>query len=148
MVRRLRLSLFGLALLVATSGQAWSQAYYYPYGYGYGGWGFGGWGGTAEGSILQGMGAYAEGAGVYNYDSAVAGSINTDSYIRLNQYIWNSELEARARWNAHQARRLTLSKDEYKARLKRIRTNPDPADIESGEALNAILQDLDSIPGS
>jgi hypothetical protein len=142
MVRHIRLALLGLALLAATSGQARSQPYYYPYGYGGGGWGFGGWGGTVEGNVLQGMGAFAEGAGVYNYDTATATSINVDTAIRLNQYIWNSELEARQRWNALHARRLNLSRDEYKARLKRIRTNPDQADIDSGEALNAILQDL------
>jgi hypothetical protein len=88
------------------------------------------------------MGAYAEGAGVYNYDTATARSINVDTAIRLNQYIWNSELEARARWQAHQARRLNLAKEEYKARLYRIRNNPDQSDIDSGEALNAILYDL------
>ena len=141
MIRNLRPLLAGLALLAATAGQAQSQ-YYYPYGYGYAGYGFGGWGGTVQGSVLQGMGAYAEGAGVYNYDTATANSINADTAIRLNQYIWNSELEARARWNAHQARRLNLSRDEYKARLKRIRTSPTDGDIESGEALNAILHDL------
>jgi hypothetical protein len=141
MIRKLRPLLVGLALLAATAGQARSQ-YYYPYGYGYDGYGFGGWGGTVQGNILQGMGAYAEGAGVYNYDTATANSINVDTAIRLNQYIWNSELEARARWSAHQARRLNLSRDEYKARLKRIRTNPTDSDIDSGEALNAILHDF------
>jgi len=85
------------------------------------------------------LGAFAEGAGVYNYDTATARSINTDTAIRLNQYIWNSELEARARWNAHQARRLNLSNDEYKARVSRIRNNPTPVDVESGETLNDIL---------
>jgi hypothetical protein len=141
MIRNLRPLFVGLALLAATAGQAQSQ-YYYPYGYGYNGYGFGGWGGTVQGNILQGMGAFAEGAGVYNYDTATANSINVDSYIRLNQYIWNSELEARTRWAAHQAKRLNLSRDEYKARLKRIRTSPTDGDIDSGEALNAILHDF------
>jgi hypothetical protein len=88
------------------------------------------------------LGAFAEGAGVYNYDSAVAGSINTDTAIRLNQYIWNSELESRARYNAHLARRLNLSRDEYNVRQKRIMENPLPGEIESGEALNVLLQQL------
>jgi hypothetical protein len=141
MLRGIRIALVGLALLTATGEQARAQ-YYYPYGYGYGGYGFGGWGGTVEGSVLRGLGAYAEGEGVYNYDSAVATSIDVDTAIRLNQYIWNSELEARQRWNAHLARRLNLNKDNVKARLNRIRDNPDDGDIESGEALNAVLHDM------
>lgn len=141
MYRGIRLVLAGLAVVAATSGEARSQ-YYYPYGYGYGGYGFGGWGQTVQGSILQGLGAFAEGEGVYNYDSAVADSINVDTAIRLNQYLWNSELDARARYNAHLARRLSLNKDEYKARQMRIRNNPLPEDIDSGEALNALLMQI------
>jgi hypothetical protein len=122
-----------------SGGQARSQ-YNYPYGSGYGGYGFGGWGAsTVPGSILQGMGAYAEGAGVYNYDSAVATSIDTDTVIRFNQYLWNSELEARRRWANLHSKKLNLSKDEYKARQKQIRENPGQGDIDSGDALNAIL---------
>jgi len=141
MLRSIRPVLLGLAVLTAASEQARAQ-YYYPYGYGWNGYGFGGWGGTVQGSVLRGMGAYAEGAGVYNYDTSVAGSINTDTAIRLNQYMWNSELEARRRWNAHQARRLNLSKDEYKARMSKIRNNPEPIDIDSGEALNDVLDQM------
>jgi hypothetical protein len=141
MIRGIRLVLGGLAILAATSGEARSQ-YYYPYGYGYGGSGFGGWGGTPQGNFLQGLGAYAEGAGVYNYDSATARSINVDTAIRLNQYIWNSELEARQLYNTHLARRMSLSNDQYKIRQKQMRAAPLSGDIESGEALNLILFDL------
>ena len=141
MFRRFRSVLAGLALLVAAGGSAQAQ-YYYPYGYGYEGYGFGGWGGTPQGNILQGMGAFAEGAGVYNYKTAVADSINTDTAIKLNQYIWNSELESRQRYAAHQARRLSMTKDQYKARQMRIRNSPMPEDIESGEALNVLLQQI------
>jgi len=141
MLRGIRLALFGLALLAATGGDAHSQ-YYYPNGYGYGGYGFGGWGSTPQGSILQGMGAYAEGAGVYNYDTSVADSINANTIMRLNQYIYNSELEARRRYNTHLANRLNLDRDHYKARMSRIRNHPDQADIDSGDALNAIVDQM------
>jgi len=138
MHRGIRLALAGFVLVTLTGQQARSQ-YYYPYGYGYGGYGFGGWGGTVQGSILQGMGAYAQGAGVYNYDSAVAASINTDTVIPFNQYLYNSELEARRIYNAHHAARLSLSKDQYKARMKQIRESPGQGDIDSGDALNMVL---------
>jgi hypothetical protein len=138
MLRGIQLALVAFVLTAFTGAQAHAQ-YYYPGGYGYGGYGFGGWGGTVQGSVLQGMGAYAQGAGVYNYDSAVAGSINTDTYIKFNQYLWNSELEARRRWENIHSKRLNLSKDEYKARQKQIRENPGESDIDSGNALNAVL---------
>jgi hypothetical protein len=128
------------ALVTLMGGQAQSQPYYYPYGYGSSGYGFGGWGGgTVQGSVLQGMGAYAQGAGVYNYDTAVADSIDVNTAIRFNQYLWNSELEARRRYANQQAKRLNLSKDEYKARQKQIRDNPGQSDIDSGAALNVVL---------
>ncbi len=141
MLRNFRLLLVGLALVATTGGTARSQ-YYYPGGAGYGGWGFGGWGGTAEGSILRGMGAYAEGAGVYNYDSAVAGSINTDSYMRLNNYLYLSELEAQRRYAAHHAAKMNLDKAHYQAYQSRLRDNPTKDDIDSGAALNTILSQL------
>ncbi len=141
MVRSIRLVLFGLALVATTAGNARSQ-YYYPGGYGYGGWGFGGWDSTVQGSILRGMGAYAEAAGVYNYDSAVAGSINTDSYIRLNNYLYLSELEAQRRYAAHQAARMNLDRAHYQAYQSRLRDNPTKDDIDSGAALNVVLNQL------
>ena len=141
MVRSIRPALFGLVFLASTAGVARSQ-YYYPGGAGYGGWGFGGWTGTAEGNILQGLGSYAEGAGVYNYDSAVAGSINTDSYVKFNQYLWNSELENRRRYRAHQAAKMNMDRAHFQAYQSRIRQNPNKEDIDTGTALNVILGQL------
>ncbi len=141
MIRGIRLALCGLAVLAASGGDARSQ-YYYPTGYGYGGYGFGGWGATPQGSILQGMGAYAQGAGVYNYDTAVADSIDTDTAIRFNQYLYNSMLESRVRYNRHLAQKLNLDKDHYKARMSRIRNSPTQGDIDSGEPLNAIVDQM------
>ena len=141
MSRKLRIIFLG-ATLVAASGERAQSQYYYPGGYGDTGYGFSGWGATPQGSYLRGLGAYAEGAGVYNYDTAVADSINTDSAIRFNQYIWNSELEARRRYSSHQARQMNLSKEQYKIRQKQMRENPSGGDIESGEALNILLHEM------
>jgi len=141
MLRGLQLVLGGLAIIAATGGEARSQ-YYYPGGYGYGGYGFGGWGDTPQASIAQGLGVYAEGAGVYNYDTAVASSINEDTVVRYNQYLYNSMLEARRRYNREHASRLKLSDAQYQARSARIRDNPSKDDIDSGDALNVILDQL------
>jgi len=138
MIRSIRPVLLGLALVMGTGIQAQAQ-YYYPGGAGYGGWGFGGWGGTYEGSVLRGMGAYAQGAGVYNYDSAVAGSINTDSYMRLNNYLYLSEIEGQRRYAASHAAKLNMDKAQYQAYRSRLRDNPTKDDIDSGSALNVLL---------
>jgi hypothetical protein len=141
MLRSSRLVLFGLALVAPTGGGARAQ-YYYPGGYGYGGWGFGGWGTTYEGSVLRGLGAYAEGAGVYNYDTAVAGSIDVDSYIKLNNYLYLSELEGQRRYAASHAARMNLDMANYRAYQSRLLDNPTKEDIDSGASLNALLNQL------
>jgi len=128
-------------LLAAAGGEARSQ-YYYPGGYGYGGYGFGGWGQTPQGNIAQGLGAYAAGEGVYNYDAAVAGSINEDTVVRYNQYMYNSMLEARRRYNRENANRLKMTDAQYHAKEARLRDNPSKEDIDSGNALNVMLDQL------
>ena len=142
MLRSIRLIITGVAV-VAVSGLEARAQYYYPYGYGTAGYGFGGWGGTsAIGDIARGSGAFAQGEGVYEYDDAVAGSINTDTIMRYNQYLYNSHLEAQKRYNAYQTRRLNLDKAHYDARQARIRDTPGNEDIDSGDALNVILDQL------
>jgi hypothetical protein len=95
-----------------------------------------------QGSVLRGLGAYAEGAGVYNYDSAVAGSINTDSYIRLNNYLYLSELEAQRRYALAHAAKLNMDNAHYQAYRSRLRNNPLKEDIDSGASLNVLLNQL------
>ena len=138
MFRGTRLMLLVLAFASTSGGVARSQ-YYYPNGYGSGGYGFGGWTGSVEGSVLRGMGAYAEGEGVYNYDTAKADAINTDSAVRLNQYLYNSDLEARRRYRTHQQAKLKMDRAKYDAYQNRIRSNPTKEDIDSGQALNVLL---------
>jgi hypothetical protein len=55
----------------------------------YGGWG--GWGGgvgTAQGSMMRGAGVAAAGAGYYNQQTAVARSINANTAMQVNQYMY------------------------------------------------------------
>jgi len=141
MLRGPLLVLGGLAIIAATGVEARAQ-YYYPYGYGSAGYGFGGWGQTPQGSIAQGLGAYAAGAGVYNYDNAVANSVNEDTVVRFNQYLYNSMLESRRRYNREHATKLKMDDSKYQARLARIRDNPTQDDIDSGDALNMILDQM------
>src|SRR4051794_25858537 len=83
-----------IALVLAlASGSARAQPIY---GGGYGGYwgaGYGGGGGqTVQGSVAQGMGMYAMGAGQYNVQTAQARAINTNTAMQWNQYIYNSRI--------------------------------------------------------
>lgn len=81
-------------------GSGWRHRYG---GFGYGG--YGGYGGTYEGSALYGLGAYARGAGEYNYYSALAAR---EAQEAREQSIKNHKLAVEswvARRKAHQERR-------------------------------------------
>ena len=144
--------LSSLAVAAILSGGKVQAQYYGGAGFGRGGYGgygggggyggFGGWSTSAIGDAERGYGAEAAGVGQYNEESAIAGSINTDSVMRFNQYIYNSKIESQKRYNAYETRRLNLDKAHYDARQARIRDNPTNEDILSGNALNSVLDQL------
>ena len=96
-------------------------------------------GSTVPGDFARGEGIRLEGAGIYNYDTAVANAINTDTYIKWNEYIYNSmknmERERSERVRAYEKGRNA----NYRAILERIGDNPDWRDLKQGDALNAKL---------
>ncbi len=149
MLRGVRL-VFATVTVVTALGSGGAEAQYYGgaglggggLGGGYGG--FGGWGGVGSSAGLagQGFGAAAAGEGVLEEDNAIAGSINTDTILRYNQYLYNSQIEAQKRYNAFRARRDNLDKAHYDARQARIRDNPTSDDIANGDALNLLLHEL------
>jgi hypothetical protein len=138
------LILGAMALLCLPTLEAQAQ-YFYPYGTGYGGYGFDGWGATVYGDVARGMGAFAAGEGVYNYDTAVAASIDANTIMGINQYLYLSQQESNLREHELMARRQALvnkSAMTAQAIAARIRDNPTDADIDNGSALNAILDQL------
>ncbi len=151
MFRSVRHALGGLAITAALGGGA-VQAQYYGgagFGGGYGGFGgggygggFGGWSTSAIGDAERGFGAEAAGEGAYNEETAIGNSINTNTVLRYNQYLYNSKIEAQKRYNAYQTRRLNLDKAHYDARQARIRDNPTNEDIDNGDALNVLLDQM------
>ncbi len=142
MHRRSRLA-FGIVLsLAALSGQARAQWGYGYYPYGYGGYGWDGWGGTAQGDIARGLAYFNMGAGIYNVDTALARSINLDTVIRWNQYVYLSQQEATREYFARRNAAIAKDRNAYDALLKRIQENPTAHDIENGDALNAALDQL------
>ena len=143
MLRALRLSLAIAGVLVAT-GEARAQfGYgYYPGGYGSYGWGGWGGGGTVEGDIARGLGYYATGLGTLEVDDAVAGSINTDTVIRWNQYMYNSQLQANHNERIRMRDKMARDASAGTGVGNRARENPSDRDITNGNALNAALDQL------
>jgi hypothetical protein len=144
MHRGLRL-LGGLCVTIALTGVSARAQYFYPGGYGAYGWGgWGGGGGTVQGSIATGMGNYAAGAGMYNVETAQARSINAQTAMQWNQYVWESQVAANQREAARMAQRQGRTVASLNATQERLRNNPTPSDITSGDALNVILDELNN----
>jgi hypothetical protein len=140
MLRGMQRALGMSIVLALAAGEARAQ-YYGGYGrYGWGGWGGGG--GTVQGDIARGLGAYNIGAGIYNVDTAQANSINADTIMRWNEFMFLSQQEANKREYLRKERLVHRDAAAGDAFHKRILENPDSRDIENGDALNAILTQL------
>ena len=87
-------------------------------------------------------GFYAMGAGVYNYDTALANNINGQTAIMMNN-AWataqredNIMHEKRVEYDAQKVRTL------YNQHIQQLRDRPGKREIENGDALNLAVQDL------
>lgn len=121
-------------------GGATASAQYSPYyGGGYGGMG---WASTPGGDIARGMGVYAMGLGQYNLSNAYAGSINTDTAMRWNTYLWQAEVYSNTVRYEYLRNRRLLIKQANEAIADRLKNHPTPEDIVRGDALNTIKAEL------
>ena len=99
-------------------------------------------GSTPQGDYLRGVGVAAYGMGVYNLDTAQANAINVNTEIRWDEYVtfyFARENEAKARYREAQRER---HEENYKTILARIRERPQERDLQNGDALNALLEQL------
>jgi hypothetical protein len=112
----------------------------------YGGYGWGGWGGggTVQGDYARGMGAFEAGAGAYNQQTAVARSINADTTMRFNQYLWEAQQTLNQERQARVIRTRNLKNESVNSIAKRLREDPTSSDIHSGDAMNSILDELNN----
>ncbi len=136
MLRWIRLPLGFALILLVSGGTARAQ-------YGWGGWG--GWGGagsTPQGSIAMGLGQFYAGVGSYNEQTAVARSINEDTWQRWNQYLYLSNEEATRKYLAKKNYDIQKNKDSFNAIIKRLQDSPTAKDVSDGDALNAALDQL------
>jgi hypothetical protein len=110
----------------------------------YGGWG--GWGGWGASTPMQGigygMGAMAMGAGQYNLDSSMARSMNVDTNLRISQAMWQQQHYLNYTNILRRERSSQNTVKSIEGIKKRLHESPNDSDIRSGEALNAVLEDV------
>lgn len=99
-------------------------------------------GSTPQGDILRGEGAALLGAGFFNYYTAQANSINADTMMRINEYIYLSIRQDRAEKAARRARRAAERLANYNLIRTRIENNPNQNDMLKGDSLNALFEQL------
>ncbi|QEH37126.1 hypothetical protein OJF2_57130 [Aquisphaera giovannonii] len=104
------------------------------------GWEWMGFGvGTAQGDIARGEGMFLMGAGIYNQLTAEAEALNTETVMRWNEYVHEAQANANRLRAERRAGERERTKAAIDARLARLRDNPEPRDINQGDALNASL---------
>ena len=108
-------------------------------------------GSTIEGDVLRGQGQFLKGMAWYELNAARARELDVQTSRELDQ--WNREVyeaygEPRALRVPARARRSVRNERQADAkrrlaeREQRLRTKPTVDDIQSGDALNALLTDL------
>ncbi len=79
---------------------------------------------------------------MYNLNTAQANQINANTFIMLNEYMWNAvKNENRENW----AKRMELVRRriDYRQKIQdRIHNHPEALDVTHGDALSAVLGDL------
>src|SRR5258707_255398 len=118
-----------LSAVLALAGSFASQAFGQPIQ-------FIGPGSTPQGDILRGEGVYLQGAGIYNYYTAVGDSINMDTYIKANEYVHFWFRRDNAEKAARRARRTAERLANYNKIRDRIEHGPNQNDMLKGDALN------------
>jgi hypothetical protein len=101
-------------------------------------------GSTPQGDYLRGVGVAAYGIGMGNLLDAQATALNVDTGIRLNEYI-AAVLRNEAAENAQRrAAKSDRDRELYNKEQKRILASPEARDVDKGNALNAVLEQLNS----
>jgi hypothetical protein len=99
-------------------------------------------GSTPVGDYLRGVGIAAAGMGIYNERTAVADRINAQTFILLNEYMWNVAKNENREAAEHRAEIRARNAENYKKLQERIHDHPEPLEVQNGDALNAALRDL------
>jgi uncharacterized protein (TIGR03067 family) len=106
-------------------------------------------GSTPQGDILRGEGVFLRGKGLYEYYSAKGRRIDAGTEIMIRQWnmlVYDCYKRERARHIQYRKGQTVAQEAAARKRMaekeERLRTSPTDEDVVSGEALNALLQDL------
>ncbi|QEH37598.1 hypothetical protein OJF2_61890 [Aquisphaera giovannonii] len=101
-------------------------------------------GSTAQGDYLRGLGVAAYGVGQGDVFEAQAEGIRLDNAIRFNEYVASVLKNENSENARHRAEMLRKAKENYDTRLKQLLESPDARDVARGNALNVLLEELNS----
>ncbi len=99
-------------------------------------------GSTLQGDYLRGVGVAAWGMGLYNLNTAQANSINTDTYIRWNEYVQNAYKLMSKEYNERNRAIMAKSTEALTKRRERMLNTPEELDLMKGDTLNMIMEKL------
>jgi hypothetical protein len=99
-------------------------------------------GSTLEGDYLRGVGIAAQGMGIGYYYTAMGDSINTDTFIRWSEWVDAVVKKGARELAARKAQERAKHAAEYNAIQKRLSENPESLDVQKGDALNVVLEQL------
>jgi len=92
--------------------------------------------------MARGLALYDVDLGAAREETAAANAINEKTVQDWNQYLWLSQQEANRRAHLRRVRQMRRDAQSGDAVSNRIRNQPTPDDIESGAALNVVLDQL------
>jgi len=101
-------------------------------------------GSSLEGDYLRGAGFASWGAGIYNLYTAQANSINTDTFIRWNEYVQESYKLMSKEYNERNRAIMAKTTEALNKRRERYLNNPEELDLMKGDALYVLLEKLRS----
>jgi hypothetical protein len=99
-------------------------------------------GSTPQGDYLRGVGIASWGMGSYNRDTAIGYSITVDANIRGDTYIAGVLRADRDNFAKLDRQRQARYKENYETIKNRIKDHPERHDVFTGNALNAVLAQL------
>ena len=134
MSRRSVKTLAAILLCISVAGDASAQMYI----------GYLAPGSTVEGDYMRGAGVMLNGAGLYNYYSAMGNAINVNTMINLNEYIYQSLKNENHEKAMYRAAMAAQRRENYEKILDRVQNNPNELDVNKGSALNALRETLAS----
>jgi hypothetical protein len=88
------------------------------------------------------MGNFAAGAGAYNVQTAQARSINTQTAMQFNDYMYAVNKRNAATNLARRQQQQKTVNESADTTYRRLHDNPDPHDVHTGDALNIVLTEL------